>query len=169
MRRWHASAIAAVVGVCLGAGVGYVAALLAAGTNTPLISRPAGNSFNQLFLGMGRLESLEIAAANCGGGSDMPSVLKGEAELIPSIKGAAHAQGLNPPMDVADAIRVVRNETAVQKVAKQQVQSQEEAQAQTLLEGVGWGEESASRIRETVARLDENECRQASANGGQAR
>lgn len=165
MKKWHASTIAAAVGICLGAAIGYTVALLTAGTNTPLIARPAGDSFNQLFVGMGRLETLEIAAANCDDTSDIPAVLKSEAELIPGIKGAANSQGLNPPTDVAEAILAVRNAMATKKLANQQLQSQQEARAQNLLEGDGWRKESAARIQDTVNRLDEDQCRQGSAKG----
>jgi hypothetical protein len=166
MRSWHASVLAALFGVCVGAGIGYAAALVAAAANTPLISAPAGDSFNQLFLGMGRLGTLEIVVANCRNRSDVPAVLRDEAELIPGIKAAAQAQGLNPPIFVAEAILAVRNDTEVPRIPDRPAPSQTEIQAQSALEDAGWGKESASRLRETVARLDENECGQASANGG---
>ena len=156
MKRWHASVIAAAVGVCLGAGVGYAAALLVAGANTPLISRPSGNSFNQLFLGMGRLDALEIAAANCDGTNDIPSVLRSEGELIPGLARAAHTQGLNPPIDVAEAILAARNAIEAKKMGHQELQSQREAQAENLPEGTGWSKESAAGIQGIVARLDED-------------
>lgn len=165
MTKWRASTIAAVIGICLGAGAGYAAALLAAGADTPLMSRPSGSNFNRLFLGMGRLEALEINAANCGGTSNAPSVLKDEAELIPEIERAAHAQGLNPPIGVAEAILAARDASVAQRVGDRELQSQQEARAENLLESAGWTKASAADIHEIVARLDADQCREASAGG----
>jgi hypothetical protein len=168
MTKWRATLIASLVGIFLGAGGGYAAALLSAEASTPVISGPSGDNFNRLFLGMGRLEALEIAAANCGGTSNTPSVLSGEAELIPKIERAAHAQGLNPPIRIAEAILAARNASVAQKTGDRELQSQQEEQAENLLEGAGWSKASAADIQGIVARLDANQCHPASSGGGQA-
>jgi hypothetical protein len=153
MKIQHKSALSLLFGVSIGAGLGYAGALLAAGATTPLLSRPTGDAFNQLFLGIGRLGALEIAAAQCSGRMDGQLILKEEGELIPNIRGAAHAQGLNPPLEVAEAILAIRNEGSAREVVKEQVQARREKEIQNLLKGAGWGNESFPRIQETVTRL----------------
>lgn len=167
MTKWHA-VVATVVGIFLGGGGGYAAALLSAEANTPVISGPSGDNFNRLFLGMGRLDALEIAAANCGGTSNTSSVLRSEAELIPRIEGAAHAQGLNPPIRIAEAILAARNASVAERMGDRELQSQQEEQAENLLESAGWSKTSAADIQEIVTRLDANQCRPPSVGGEQA-
>lgn len=80
-KKLLSSAVAIAVGLCIGVGIGYAAALLRAGTQSVLLARPSADNFARVYSDMGKWNAAETPASNCKGGKDVPSALANEADL----------------------------------------------------------------------------------------
>jgi hypothetical protein len=169
MKRWLSSFIAVAVGLSIGAGIGYAVALIRARTNSVLIARPAGSRFERIYIDMGKLNALETLASNCKGVSDITSVLVSEADLIQNLGEAGNGSELAPAINVARSRLAIRNALSAELAKDSKVQSEQEARAQKLLEGAGWQDASAARMKQIIAALDQEQCQQSSANGERTR
>jgi hypothetical protein len=161
MKRSLSSLVAVTIGLGIGCGIGYSAALLNAGAKNVLVTSLAGSGFQQVFTGMGKLYALEALASNCKGSSDMRFVLGNEEDLIVKLRGASNGTGLNPAIDVAESRLAIRNAIAAEAANNPQLQSEQGARAGKLLERSGWMDPSDARMRRVIAALDQEECGQA--------
>ena len=161
MKKWLSSLVAVSIGLGIGCGIGYLAALLNAGARNVLVtSSLTGRRFQQVFTGMGKLYAFETLASNCKGSSDMRFVLGNEADLIVKLREAANGSGLNPAIDVAESRLAIRNAIAAEAAKDPKLQSEQVARARKLLESSGWRDPSEARMRRVISALDEEECRQ---------
>jgi hypothetical protein len=160
MKKWLASLVAVTIGLGIGCGIGYFAALLNAGAKNVLVTSLTGSGFQQVFTGMGKLYALETLASNCKGSSDMRFVLGNEADLIVKLREATNGSGLNPAIDVAESRLAIRNAIAAEAAKDPKLQSEQVARAGKLLESSGWRDLSEARMRRVITALDEEECRQ---------
>jgi hypothetical protein len=158
MKRWFPSLAAVTVGIGIGCGIGYAVALMSAADKNVLIIPPTGNSFQRVFMNMGKLYAFETLASNCKGTSDIPFVLRNEADLIQKLREAANGSGLTPALDVAESRLAVRNAIMAEGAKDPKLQSEQAARAQKLLESNGWREPSASRMGQVIVALDHEEC-----------
>lgn len=160
MRKWLPSTAAVAIGLSIGCGIGYFAALLNAGTKNVLITNLSGNGFQPVFAGMGKLYALETLASNCKGSSDMRFVLDNEAVLVAKLREAAMGSGLNPALDVAESRLAIRNAIAAEAAKDSQRREEQVTRAKKLLEGSGWKDPSEAGMRRVITALDQEECRQ---------
>jgi hypothetical protein len=160
MKKWLSSLIAVSIGLGIGCGIGYFAALLNAATKNVLVTTLTGSGFQQVLTGMGKLYAFETLASNCKGSNDMRFVLGNEADLIVKLREATNGNGLNPAIDVAEARLAIRNAIAIEAANDPKFQSERVARARKLLESSGWRDPSEARMRRVITALDEEECRQ---------
>ncbi len=160
MKKWLSSLVAVTIGLGIGCGLGYFAALLNAGTKNVLVTSLTGSGFQQVFTGMGKLYAFETLASNCKGSSDMRFVLGNEADLIVRLREAANGTALNPAIDVAESRLAIRNAIAAEAVKDPKLQSEQVARAGKLLESSGWTDPSEARMRRVITAPDQEECRQ---------
>ena len=166
MKKWLSSLVAVTIGLGIGCGVGYFAALLNAEAKNVLVSNLTGSGFLQVFTGMGKLYALETLASNCKGSSDMRFVLSNEADLIVKLREAANGSGPNPAIDVAESRLAIRNAIAAETAKDPKLQLEQAARAKKLLESSGWRDPSEARMRRVITELDEEECRQTPTSRG---
>lgn len=160
MKKWLSSFVAVTIGLGIGCGIGYCAALLNAGTKNVLVTNMTGSGFQQVFTGMGKLYAFETLASNCKGSSDMRFDLGNEADLIVKLREAANGTELNPAIDVAESRLAIRNAIAAEAAKDPKLQSEQVARARKLLERSGWSDPSEARMRRVITALDQEECRQ---------
>lgn len=170
MRKLLSSAAAMVVGLCIGGGIGYAAALLKAGTHSVLLARPAADSFARVYSDMGKLNAAETLASNCKGTSDVLSALASEADLIEDLRKAGNGSELSPTIDVAEGRLAIRIAASPGLAKDPKLQSEQEARAQKLLGSAGsWRDPSAARMRQIVLALDQEQCHRTPSNRAQTR
>lgn len=162
MKKWLSSLVAVSIGLGIGCGISYFAALLNAGDKNVLVTDMTGSGFQQVFTGMGKLYAFETLASNCKGSSDMGFVLGNEEDLIVKLREAANGTGLNPAIDVAESRLAMRNAIAAEAATDLKRQSEQVARARKLLESSGWRDSSEDRMRHVITALDQEECRQTS-------
>ncbi len=160
MKKRLSSLVAVSIGLGIGCGVGYFAALLNAASKNVLVTDMTGSGFHQVFTGMGKLYAFETLASNCKGSSDMRFLLDNEADLIVKLRQAANGSGLSPALDVAEARLAIRNAIAAEAAKDPKLQSQQAARARKMLESSGWRDPSEARMQRVITVLDEEECRQ---------
>jgi gas vesicle protein len=158
-----------VVGLCIGGGIGYAAALLKAGTHSVLLARPAADSFARVYSDMGKLNAAETLASNCSGTSDVPSAMANESDLIEDLRKAGNGSELSPTIDVAEGRLAIRIAASPGSVNDAKLQSEQESRAQKLLGSTGWRDPSAGRMRQIVLALDQEQCQRPASNGVRTR
>lgn len=169
MKSWLPYAIALSAAICVGVGTGYVAAFLRAGTNSLLVASPTGDSFQQVYMGMGRLNALDILASNCEGKGDIRPTSAKEEGAIQNLRQAENEIGSAAPIDVAESIVAVRAAVLAEEAKDSSAHFAQEARAQKLLEAAGWRDPSAARMRQVIIALDQERCGRSSTKGEGAR
>lgn len=157
------------VGLCIGGGIGYAAALLKAGTHSVLLARPAGDSFARVYSDMAKLNAAETLASNCKGTSDVLSALSSEANLIEDLRNAGSGIELSPTIDVAEGRLAIRIAASPGPTKDPRLQSVQEARAQKLLGIAGWRDPSPDHARQIVLALDQEQCQLPPSLGMQTR
>jgi hypothetical protein len=160
MKKWLSSLAAVTIGLGIGSGVGYFAALLNAGAKNVLVTTLSGSGFQPVFTGMGKLYALETQASNCKGSTDMRAVLENETNLIIKLREAANGSGLSPAIDVAESRLAVRKAMAAEAAKDPTLRSEQVVRARKLLESSGWRDPSEAGMQHVITALEQEECRQ---------
>jgi hypothetical protein len=147
-----------VLGVIVGFALSYagmsitVAAMSPIGLNLTNVTDP----FARVFVEMARLGEAEAALRSCASMSNPTSrhaILTAESELIGGLRTDTKSSGLEPPLDVAQAIVGIRSDDPLPKLTMARGVD-EDATVGQLISRSGWPEHSELTLREALTKLD---------------
>jgi hypothetical protein len=158
MRKWVFGFLWSIASAIVGFGIGYAAMSFKVVAMSPigLNFARSNDPFARVFAEMARLGEAETALRSCANGFSLSSrqaMLRAESELIGDLRTDAKFVGLEPPIDLAEAILELRSSSALPK-SPMGGDGRQAATVSELLARSGWSADSEPTLREALAKMD---------------
>lgn len=160
MRTW----ILGILALILSTGVGFLGSyaltgfIMAAMNPVGLNLARTDDSFTRVYVEMARLREAEMGLSLCAKDqtySTRQPLLRAESELIEDLRTDAKSSNLAPPMDLAQAILTVRNNTPSLQ-SQSRMDAGEDARVAELLVRSGWPRGTKGELRDALVKIDGN-------------
>lgn len=156
--KWVSRLLVFIASVTIGFAAGFVVMDLRVVRASPigLDFSKKSNSFDRVFAEMVRLGETERVLGSCKDRYDVPSrktLLDIEAGLIAKLRADTNSGENVPPLDVAEAIMMIRNGGEALSATKN---AGEIGTINELLVHSGWPDDSAAQLQKSLARMDDS-------------
>jgi hypothetical protein len=118
-----------------------------------------GDSFTQAFDKLAHLGTIEYAAANCSGTSDVQVALTNERKILVLLEEDSKHPGHQPiPIAAAQARLAVREMIETEGRPSTQIDSGSAERARSSAASAGWKDSSDAHLRQIIGALDRDIC-----------